>query len=803
MVLAFRKIAEKLISIQSDDNKEQTYLKYWLDLQLSRGVKGLYAAPQADAWVIEKGPLFTGILKRWVDRAVVKRDVAFCYTLQKGTKRMWPALGDVKVDAAYKKHENAMRGLQHGPLGGKTPPAMLDCISAVSRSIFPPMPAERATKFLPTGSACMQISRRKGGNLSLIDPFPIKEALSSSPGNRMGKLRHLTTGFDTWRQREFKKLLDRAELESGNQGNGEFRNAGQLDVKAVHLMEPGKIRMLSLGNGVLYSALQPLQGYMLSCWKARAESTMERDDLTARVQEIDAILYDQPYWCSVDYESATDLLKSDATIAAFSALRDGLFGEMGWKSLFTERVWYPTQKGSKRIYDRFTDVKDGQLMGHPLSFPLLCAINLAVYLLSIDKWIEAADTPQERSRRTFLSSALKQCVLVNGDDMLFKCELSLYHIFMDTLKEPGFKVSQGKQYLSADFCMINSQIFLRQKGSMVRKGYLNMKLILGTSLKGGESQSLPTQITRDLNKMIELTPWTNCAIPKALSRFGKDWFGKRFQPNWYLPVHLGGLGLDPKNAPPSLTLTKEQRVMAANFIAHPELALYRKYGEGHVPIAKMGKAIASWHWDVAPEGAPYVPRETEDQSAQDSWMARVSMAYRGSLSKSPDMYTTTDEVAFAQLPIDYRLKPMSDERIAAYSHARLFCSFLPACPPLGTLRAGTAAILPKINQNDLWWFRRPYHMSGRDTWKHGYHAHELKVRRSEAAVNRKLASKAVRIPDRDPFSDFVLPSWDEEDADFFVNVAEHRSEVPEIGLPHPLLIDDFITIEQERLELGL
>jgi hypothetical protein len=147
---------------------------------------------------------------------------------------------------------------------------------------------------------------------------------------------------------------------------------------------------------------------------------MERDDLTARVQEIDAILYDQPYWCSVDYESATDLLKSDATIAAFSALRDGLFGEMGWKSLFTERVWYPTQKGSKRIYDRFTDVKDGQLMGHPLSFPLLCAINLAVYLLSIDKWIEAADTPQERSRRTFLSSALKQCVLVNGDDMLFK-----------------------------------------------------------------------------------------------------------------------------------------------------------------------------------------------------------------------------------------------------------------------------------------------------------------------------------------------------------------------------------------------
>jgi hypothetical protein len=77
------------------------------------------------------------------------------------------------------------------------------------------------------------------------------------------------------------------------------------------------------------------------------------------------------------------------------------------------------------------------------------------------------------------------------------------------------------------------------------------------------------------------------------------------------------------------------------------------------------------------------------------------------------------------------------------------------------------------------------------------------VRRSEAAVNRKLASKAVRIPDRDPFSDFVLPSWDEEDADFFVNVAEHRSEVPEIGLPHPLLIDDFISIEQERLELGL
>jgi hypothetical protein len=163
--------------------------------------------------------------------------------------------------------------------------------------------------------------------------------------------------------------------------------------------------------------------------------------------------------------------------------------------------------------------------------------------------------------------------------------------------------------------------------------------------------------------MCHLTPWTRCAVPKAFSRFGADWFGKKYQPNWYLPVILGGFGMDPALAPAGWRITKGQRVMAANFVANPKLALYRMSGNS-LPVAKVGAAISSSRVIIG----DYVLGENETEEGSE-WLARLAMMYRASCAGNEQK--VTDAVAMRQLGVDYRLKPMSVERMGDYQTARV------------------------------------------------------------------------------------------------------------------------------------
>jgi hypothetical protein len=321
----------------------------------------------------------------------------------------------------------------------------------------------------------------------------------------MGRLPVVAAVVDRWRHRTLRDAFDRAKdrlLVQETDKGVPFVPA--LDVKILAIPEPGKFRIISKGDGFLYSALQPLQGLLLQAWKRCSASTMLEDDLSSAVQRIDEQL-DLPFWCSVDYEAATDLLKRDATLAAFEGLPSRTpFRDLGYLSLMIGRAFYPDGTVKK--------LSEGQLMGHPLSFPLLCLINLAVYHTSITRWIS-----QDPVRRRTIGLSMLPHVLVNGDDMLFKCERSFYDVFVRTASDAGFKISQGKQYLSPDCCMINSQVFIRRSLRMVRVGYLNLKLVYGESLKTGSSAATPVQVGKDLSKMVRLCPWTNCAVPFALN----------------------------------------------------------------------------------------------------------------------------------------------------------------------------------------------------------------------------------------------------------------------------------------------
>jgi len=320
-------------------------------------------------------------------------------------------------------------------------------------------------------------------------------------------------------------------------------------------------------------------------------------------------------------------------------------------------------------------IVEGQLMGHPLSFPLLCVINLAVAKHACKLWYAAGPRTRDRKRQAAL--IYRNC-LINGDDMILMGPNDFYPFFKIASEDAGFKLSDGKNYISSHTVMMNSQVFTLRDGVMKKCGYLNQKLFArkGAVQKTGESNATPTQISRELSRMVSLCPWTNCVVPAVLGRWQKHWFGKGFQPNWYLPVHLGGFGLDPRFGPAEFVITREQRKFAARFINDPKMALYRMPGFS-IPVAKYAGAVAKWR--MVP--GPYVQLEGETSALDDEWLARIAYAFRAS-----DRSIRTENAAFpAKFKPEYRLKPMSEYGIRLYWSAQLFASKLPICPPLNLL----------------------------------------------------------------------------------------------------------------------
>lgn len=442
-------------------------------------------------------------------------------------------------------------------------------------------------------------------------------------------------------------------------------NIPSLDVEIVAIPEPGKFRIISKGDGYLYSALQPFQKVLLESWKVHKSSTMTID-LTSRVQEIDRELSELPYWCSVDYEAATDLLKKDASLAALGGIPENIFSDLAFLSMQSGRAFYPD--------GTVGNTDEGQLMGHPLSFPLLCVINLATYRVAIERWVQ---DDEKDDRRPGIAKKMWSRVLVNGDDMLFKCDGSFYPIFLSAAKDMGFKISQGKNYLSPDCCMINSKVFRRVNGVMKRFGYLNQRLITGRNVKSGEAKATPCQIGKDLSEMVEYCPWAKCSLSAAFSRWRKDFYGSFYRPNWFLPVHLGGFGVDPKHAV-KYHVTRSQRELAARFIDSPALALYRLKSLD-IPTAKIAGAVANWR--MIP--GSYVPESFESRETADDWLVKLAYASLVQGNKPVD-----DRVMISRLGRERERKPrrLSQDELELYRNVQFFASGLPECPPFGYLK---------------------------------------------------------------------------------------------------------------------
>ena len=112
-------------------------------------------------------------------------------------------------------------------------------------------------------------------------------------------------------------------------------------------------------------------------------------------------------------------------------------------------------------------------MGSTLSFPILCIINLCCYWAALEEYLGKQVSLQDLP------------VLINGDDILFRCNKEFYSLWQDYITEVGFQLSLGKNYTHKSFFTINSIGYYHRvingKDDICEIPYLNVGLLTGQS----------------------------------------------------------------------------------------------------------------------------------------------------------------------------------------------------------------------------------------------------------------------------------------------------------------------------------
>lgn len=644
MVRSFKALTQRLQAFEGPENRELDLLKYELGILVCKVFRDP-TWPARPTWLPEGFPsLFGGYLRLVIFRAIARRDISFIYSLSQ-SKRAWPELGEFKKNASLQDHKDLIGGIPRQPIGWRFASEIL----ATSKEVFCDL--QKPTKMMPSASACLQAPRSKGGALSLFPKF--EPPSTEDPGAAViGYPRLFNLRLETWRRSTSKLALDNVRTKMLS-----ARDQGLLDVKVEVIAEPGKFRTITKGDGFLYTAVQPAQGQLLAAWKRRRESTMKAD-IDQRVQRMQENLPSSWNWISVDYKSATDTLSKDASLLSI--------GEV--KNLYNHELCiYSLLEGGRVIYPDGSEVvqKEGQLMGHPLSFPLLCVLNLTVYRYFVKKLLRKGLIDQ------YEAAAMVRHVLINGDDMLFRCPVGCERYFYPIAKKIGLVPSVGKSYCSPDCAMINSRVYRLVGGHMKRFGYLNLKILKGISVKDGLSNATPPQLSLALNEMMSLCPWTRGCLPMAFQRFGGAFRGF-FQPNWYLPVHLGGYGIHPRFSPESLSITRTQRRVAALAVHDVKFQLFRKRGI-NLPLKGWDGFLGSWELAPSIIGHDHAGRDLKD----DPWLARIAYAFQAAHGR---LVHTSDRTVMYRLLKHQWAKPMSVNGIVRWWDAEVSAFPVPRLP---------------------------------------------------------------------------------------------------------------------------
>jgi hypothetical protein len=521
----------------------------------------------APSSAVQKAPfrkVFVGFLLKLVTRQVARAREGnlaarrFCasYLL---SKRGWPQLCDHKLHETIGDHQKYLTMVP--------PPVSTELLEEIRRVTMSIFRKTTLSKMSPSLHASRDSSRKNLGafgeviglvpNIVLplrtstsllyvrtqtqeVPIFDLRRQAEVIEGRPSAREYH--QAISTWKWKLFQKL---------ERNMDDFSDV-RKSVRAQAIAEPGKFRMITAGDGFQYTWLQPLQGSLLDNWKICRYSTMAdgwEEEVRGWVAPAGWV------WNSGDYKAATDQLNIRSTMECFETIRRiynlGSDFESGLDGV---EITYTAKDAG--THARSVWQTNGQLMGHPLSFPILCVVNLAGLKAAIRRGYAAGALEPGEGRMILAMTK------INGDDILFPCPKRFCAIWQQTASELGLQLSVGKSYASEDFAMVNNVMFNKRRGGGERFGYLNQKLILNFSLKSGESEKTPLEIGRAFNAMFEHCPEAKAFLPDCV-RNRQDTKILGYQPNFFIPCELGGFGVRREYAVKAVKTTRLQRQVAA------------------------------------------------------------------------------------------------------------------------------------------------------------------------------------------------------------------------------------------------
>jgi len=190
------------------------------------------------------------------------------------------------------------------------------------------------------------------------------------------------------------------------------------------------------------------------------------------------------FYVSGDFVASTDNLESWVSEYVWKKISE--FVRMpGYEGLRDEGDWYGLGKAcltghvlayrenpwSKTGKEQWLKQTRGQLMGSPMSFPILCLANCALTFAALGY----SDAHIEFCLRT------GRDVRINGDDCAFVADRTRFERWNRLGKLIGLTPSPGKVYTSREFLMMNSETHYRKdgKGKWSFVPFVNLPLLLG------------------------------------------------------------------------------------------------------------------------------------------------------------------------------------------------------------------------------------------------------------------------------------------------------------------------------------
>jgi hypothetical protein len=218
----------------------------------------------------------------------------------------------------------------------------------------------------------------------------------------------------------------------------------------------GKVRLITVPP-FDYSCLLPLHHAMYDhlsrfSWLLRGDAKPGRFcDFLKKEGEV---------FVSGDYESATDSLNSSIQKEILRLiLQQCQSVPNGLRRLAMSSLSHLLTYSGDGARHRTVMQKNGQMMGYPLSFPLLCIVNyLSFKYATMDRNIP---------------------VKINGDDIVFRASPRIAKRWMEQVGKAGLKLSIGKTLMDSSIFTLNSTLFKASCSKVRLVPFIRAKALFG------------------------------------------------------------------------------------------------------------------------------------------------------------------------------------------------------------------------------------------------------------------------------------------------------------------------------------